>query len=132
MKKAFKERKILCFDCAIYLVQPVRVIALGIITLFAWLQMAYPDGDIGFYHMNYLFTPMVWNTFVIFELLYMPFIIAIERKEFNLRMLWGYFTFIFYNFTWIPITVQGMIDKNKTEWSHTKHTRQISIDEFNK
>lgn len=132
MKKAFRERKILCFDCAIYLVQPIRVIALGIITLFAWLQMAYPDGDIGFYHMNYLFTPMVWNTFVIFELLYMPFVIAIERKEFNLRMLWGYITFIFYNFTWIPITVQGMIDKNKTEWSHTKHTRQITIDEFNK
>ncbi len=132
MKKAFTERKILCFDCAIYLVQPIRVIALGIITLFAWLQMAYPDGDIGFYHMNYLFTPMVWNTFVIFELLYMPFVIAIERKEFNFRMLWGYLTFIFYNFTWIPITIQGMIDKNKTEWSHTKHTRQISIDEFNK
>ena len=132
MKKSFSEGKFVCFDCAIYLVQPIRIIALGIITLFAWLQMAYPNGDIGFFHMDYLFSPIVWNTFVILQFMYMPVIIAIERKEFTSRMFWGYITFMFYNLTWIPIAIQGMIDKNKTEWSHTKHTRQITIDDFQK
>lgn len=132
MKKAFKEGKFLCFDCAIYLVQPIRIIALGFITLFAWLQAAYPDGNIGFFHMSYLFSPIVWNTFVILQLLYMPFVIALERKQFDVRMFFGYIAFMFYNLTWIPIAVQGMIDKNKTEWSHTKHTRQITIEEFEK
>jgi len=132
MKKAIKERKLTCFDCAVYLVQPVRVIALGIITIMAWLQIVYPDGNIGLFQMSYLFTPVVWNTFVVLDLLYMPAVVAYERREFNMRMFWYYLTYIVYNLTWIPITIQGMIDKNKTEWSHTKHTRQISIDEFEK
>lgn len=132
MKKAFKEKKIMCFDCAVYLIQPARVIASGLVTLFAWLQFAYPDGNVGFFQMSYLFTPMVWNTFVVLQMMYMPLVIAYERKEFTLRMFWGYLTFMVYNLTWIPITIQGIIDKNKTEWSHTKHTRQISIEEFNR
>ena len=132
MKKAFKEKKMMCFDCAVYLIQPARVIASGLVTLFAWLQIAYPDGNIGFFQMSYLFTPIVWNTFVVLQMMYMPIVIAYERKEFTLRMFWGYLTFMVYNLTWIPITIQGIIDKNKTEWSHTKHTRQISIEEFNR
>jgi len=92
----------------------------------------YPDGNIGLFQMSYLFTPVVWNTFVVLDLLYMPAVVAYERREFNMRMFWYYLTYIVYNLTWIPITIQGMIDKNKTEWSHTKHTRQISIDEFEK
>lgn len=132
MKKAFKEKKMMCFDCAVYLIQPARVIASGLVTLFAWLQIAYPDGNVGFFQMSYLFSPMVWNTFVVLQMMYMPIVIAYERKEFTLRMFWGYLTFMVYNLTWIPITIQGIIDKNKTEWSHTKHTRQISIEEFNR
>lgn len=132
MKKAFKEKKMMCFDCAVYLIQPARVIASGLVTLFAWLQIAYPDGNVGFFQMSYLFTPVVWNTFVVLQMMYMPIVIAYERKEFTLRMFWGYLTFMVYNLTWIPITIQGIIDKNKTEWSHTKHTRQISIEEFNR
>ncbi len=132
MKKAFAEKKMMCFDCAVYLIQPARVIASGLVTLFAWLQIAYPDGNVGFFQMSYLFTPIVWNTFVVLQMMYMPIVIAYERKEFTLRMFWGYLTFMVYNLTWIPITIQGIMDKNKTEWSHTKHTRQISIDEFNR
>ncbi len=132
IKKAFSEGSFVSFDCALYLIQPIRVISMGIITLFAWLQMAYPDGDIGFFHMSYLFSPMVWNTFVVLQFMYMPIVIAVERKMFDRRMLLGYLTFIVYNLTWIPITIQGVIDKNKTEWSHTKHTRQIRIEDFEK
>lgn len=132
VKKAFKEGKFMCLDCALYLVQPIRIISMGIVTLFAWLQMAYPDGNIGFFQMSYLFSPIVWNTFVVLQFMYMPVVIAIERKQFDRKMLWGYITFMFYNLTWIPITIQGVIDKNKTEWSHTKHTRQIRIEDFEK
>ena len=69
---------------------------------------------------------------MILQLLYMPFVIALERKQFDVRMFFGYIAFMFYNLTWIPIAIQGMIDKNKTEWSHTKHTRQITIEDFEK
>lgn len=32
-----------------------------------------------------------------------------------------------YTLTWIPITIQGMLNKNNKEWSHTKHVREIGI-----
>jgi cellulose synthase/poly-beta-1,6-N-acetylglucosamine synthase-like glycosyltransferase len=34
-----------------------------------------------------------------------------------------------YSLTWIPITIQGIADKNKKDWEHTKHVRQIGISE---
>lgn len=33
----------------------------------------------------------------------------------------------FYTLTWIPITIQGILNKNNKEWSHTKHVRKIEI-----
>lgn len=41
-----------------------------------------------------------------------------------------YLLYGFYTLSWIPITIQGVIDRNKKEWSHTKHTRQISIEDI--
>lgn len=32
-----------------------------------------------------------------------------------------------YTLTWIPITIQGILDKNNKEWNPTKHVRSIEI-----
>ena len=32
-----------------------------------------------------------------------------------------------YTLTWIPITIQGILNKNNKEWNHTKHVRKIEI-----
>lgn len=40
-----------------------------------------------------------------------------------------YLLYGIYILTWIPITIQGIMDKDNKEWSHTKHIRQISIQE---
>ena len=32
-----------------------------------------------------------------------------------------------YTLTWIPITIQGILNKNNKEWSHTKHVRNVEI-----
>lgn len=38
-----------------------------------------------------------------------------------------YLLYGIYSLTWIPITIQGILNKNNKEWSHTKHVRQIGI-----
>ncbi|MNI72675.1 hypothetical protein D3C73_1286300 [compost metagenome] len=38
-----------------------------------------------------------------------------------------YLLYAIYTLTWIPITIQGILNKNNKEWSHTKHVRQIGI-----
>lgn len=47
----------------------------------------------------------------------------------NFLMFFRYLLYSIYTLTWIPITIQGIMDKNNKEWSHTKHVRQISIQE---
>lgn len=42
------------------------------------------------------------------------------------RFIW-YLLYMLYTLSWVPITIQGIIDKDKKEWSHTKHVRQIGI-----
>ena len=131
IKKGIKEKKLSCIDCATYLVQPIRILALGIITFFAYVQTFYPDGDIGFIQIGYLFdNSWVWTLICLIQALYMPFVVLYERREFKPIMIPYYFTYIVYNFTWVPIAILGMAGKNNTEWSHTKHTRTISVDEL--
>ncbi|MCX7714841.1 MAG: glycosyltransferase [Clostridia bacterium] len=133
VKKAVNDKDWTALDCAIYLVQPVRVLAMAVILFMSWAQTFYPDGNLGFIQMSYLFkSPVVWNVVVALQFLYTPFVLAFERKEFNRKMFISYLAYIVYQFTWIPITIQGMIDRKKTEWAHTVHTRQITIAEFEK
>ena len=42
----FVERNIVPFDCAIYLLQPVRIITMGAITVMGWLQTAFPESNL--------------------------------------------------------------------------------------
>jgi cellulose synthase/poly-beta-1,6-N-acetylglucosamine synthase-like glycosyltransferase len=54
---------------------------------------------------------------------------AMIDKKHSLKIFVWYLLYGIYTLTWIPITIQGIIDKDKKEWSHTKHMRQISIQE---
>ena len=137
IKKGVREKHLSCIDCAVYLVQPIRIIATGIITFFAYTQTFFPDGDLGFIQLAYLFPESavwttVWNIIAVTQLLYAPFVIWYERREMSLKMIFYYFTCLIYNFTWIPIAIQGLIEKNKTEWAHTEHTRAVTMEDIEK
>lgn len=54
-------------------------------------------------------------------------LIAMIDKKHSLKIFVWYLLYGVYTLTWIPITIQGILDKDKKEWSHTKHIRQISI-----
>ena len=127
LKKAIKEKNIVAFDCATYLLQPLRIIVYGIITLFTALQFFYPQG--GLFQMNYIIPNYVWMVFLVAQFLYGPLIIMSERR-FNLKVLLAYAVYPFYNLTWVPITLIGWIHSDKKEWSHTAHTRKINMSEL--
>ncbi|MBQ2897318.1 MAG: glycosyltransferase family 2 protein [Clostridia bacterium] len=132
VKKGFKEKNIIPIDCAFYLFQPIRLIAMFMILLMGYLQTFYPNGDFGFFQMQYLFsTPLIWNTIVIAQLLYLPTVLALEGKM-NWKVIKGYVPYYFYTFTWFPIAIVGVVKKNNKEWFHTQHTRTISLQELNK
>ena len=45
----------------------------------------------------------------------------------NLVLLFRFLLYGVYTITWVPITIQGILNKNNKEWSHTKHVRKIEI-----
>jgi len=51
--------------------------------------------------------------------------ILLGKKE--LILFFRFWLYSFYTLTWFPITIQGILNKNNKEWSHTKHVRKIEI-----
>ena len=45
----------------------------------------------------------------------------------NLILFFRFLLYGLYTLTWIPITIQGILNKNNKEWSHTKQVRKIEI-----
>ena len=129
--RGIKTRSLSCIYCAVYLVQPIRIIAMGIIMFFSYAQSFYPSGDLGFVQLQYLFgTPLFWNVIALFQLCYMPFVVIYERKSFRWKMLPYFFMYLIYNLTWVPIAVQGLLGFKKTDWSHTVHSKNLSLDDL--
>ncbi|MDP4092307.1 MAG: glycosyltransferase family 2 protein [Bacillota bacterium] len=127
LKKSFKEGNLISFDCAIYLFQPIRFIFIGLITIMMWIQTIFPQSP--FYTLKYVFPTEVWYIFVILQFFYGPLVILAEKK-FSLKVIWGFLVYPIYCLTWVPITIQGFLSKDNKNWSHTAHTREISINDL--
>lgn len=180
MKNAFKKVDFISFDCALYTIQPFITLLLGISILLTLVQNNSPHG-LNIFVINNMLPGYVWKGFSIFQFMFTPFIMILERKlkkslfaflalyslnivitslifgnqsniikiasenvlylclfviiisvvsgKKSVKLFIRYILYGVYTLTWIPITVQGIMNKNNKEWSHTKHTRQIGIDE---
>ncbi|HEX9060570.1 MAG TPA: glycosyltransferase family 2 protein [Clostridia bacterium] len=126
-KKAFSEGDLSAFDCAIYLFQPIRFILIGLISVMMWIQTLYPESP--FFCLKYVFPAKVWYVFVLLQFFYGPAVIVSEKK-FNPKVLIGFLLYPFYCLTWVPISIQGFLGRNNKDWSHTAHTREITINDL--
>jgi len=128
-KKALKEHNIIAFDCGVYLFQPVRFLFIGLLTLMMWIQSIFPDTP--FFSLKDLFPIEVWYVFVTIQFFYGPLVVLAARKL-NFKVFAGFLVYPLYCLTWAPITIQGFLRKNEKNWSHTIHTRKISINDLEK
>lgn len=125
--KAFKDSDLVAFDCAIYLFQPIRFVFIGLITITMWIQAIFPESP--FYSLRLVFPEIIWYIFVVLQFFYGPLVILAEKK-FSLKVIQGFILYPIYCLTWVPITIQGFLTKSNKNWSHTEHTREISIKEL--
>lgn len=131
--KAVKDRDMSALDCAIYVLNPLKILALGVLTIMGFVNIVSPEAAINSCQIyNLIDIPALWSIVSILSLLYTPLVVTYEKREFNFKLLASYLLYGVYSLTWIPITIQGLIDKNKTEWSHTAHVRTIDIAEVEK
>ncbi len=126
-KQLFKERNIHCFDCMVYLVQPLILAVMGICMVMGFVQSFCPNIDLWF--MPYKAMPeLVWNVFFFAQICFTPLVLWLEKKL-NAKTIAYYIPYLLFAYTWIPLAFIGIAKKNKREWFHTQHTRTISINE---
>jgi cellulose synthase/poly-beta-1,6-N-acetylglucosamine synthase-like glycosyltransferase len=134
LKKFIKEFNFTALDCALYSVQPITIVVLGIATIIDGLTKIknLPELINWFLNINNLNTVTVVLLIVaILQFIYTPIVLFLDKKL-SLKVLFYYLIFPIYTITWIPISIQGIIDKNKKDWNHTVHTRSVSINELEK
>jgi cellulose synthase/poly-beta-1,6-N-acetylglucosamine synthase-like glycosyltransferase len=134
VKKSFKELNFAALDCALYSVQPIVIVMLGAAALFDGINKikslpTIMDNLGGAFEFNTITAILVIIT--VLQFLYTPIILMMDKKL-NFKVFLYYLIFPVYTLTWIPIAVQGIIDKNKKEWSHTQHTRSVNISDLEK
>lgn len=126
IKKSVKEKNLMPFDCAIYLLQPLRIVTMGVITIMGWIQATSPDSNL----VVWGFVPTgIWSVVVVVQFAWGPLVLYTQGR-FTKRTIWGYVPYIVYSLTWVPIAILGIANKNNKEWFHTQHTRKIRIEEM--
>lgn len=149
MKKGIVEFNMTAIDCALYSIQPLIIIILGIAMLISYVNKLINFNYSGAVHsLNKLsdFGSVVSSitnisnigtiTIVLFvvsvlQFIYTPVVLILEKKL-NLKVFLYYLVFPVYTITWLPISIHGIIDRNKKEWSHTVHTRSVNISDLEK
>jgi len=136
LKKAIKDRDFIALDCALYTIQPITIILIGVSMIVSAVNYGARALDI-ISNVNAGVTVgtgmfVTWAILVgVLEFVYTPLILIIEKKL-DLKIFWYYIIYPIYSLSWVPISIQGMIDKDNKEWNHTEHTRSISIEEIEK
>jgi cellulose synthase/poly-beta-1,6-N-acetylglucosamine synthase-like glycosyltransferase len=129
IKKAVKSKDLIALDCALYLLQPIKYVFVGLVSVLLWLQILQTSAPPA--AIQNFFPAHIWNFFTVLQMFFGPLVIFSEQK-FNWRTLWGFIVFPLYCLTWVPITIQGFLSKGNKIWAHTPHTRVITIEEIEK
>ncbi|MFA6309466.1 MAG: glycosyltransferase family 2 protein [Clostridia bacterium] len=122
--KAVKEKDRVSFDAVMYLIQPFVIVANGI---------ALVTGSAIFIRNR---TQFVQNSnilmFILLMLIFTYYTVTfvIAEGKMTAKILKYFILFPLYNLTWVPIILQGFIHRNENEWVHTKHVRDLDIDDM--
>lgn len=126
LRKAIKERNAIALDLSLYLMQPIIVVVNGIGVLTGPIYLIFVLLDKKPFSMTDFLV-----IFLSFASMYISIIfVLIEGKLKSLKILKYLLLMPIYNLTWVPIIIQGFIDKDKKEWFHTAHTRNMDISDL--
>lgn len=122
-------------DCALYSVQPLVTVLLGMSMLIGLVQNSLISlnfiSGVFFNSFNITQVNIALAVLGVTQFIYTPFILILEKK-FNFKVFLYYLIYPVYTLTWIPISFIGIIHKNDKEWNHTAHTRSVSITDLEK
>ena len=124
INKGIRERKFMYIDAAIHLFQP----ALVMIATFFILTNLVSTFQLHYSNIFTLVMPWTgWQILSTVQFLYPVAALALDRLPW--RAYVGIILYPVFIYSWIPIVFLGFMNRKDKQWSHTKHTRSISIED---
>jgi cellulose synthase/poly-beta-1,6-N-acetylglucosamine synthase-like glycosyltransferase len=125
--KGIKERNVALIDCAVYTLQPYLIIIGAAMLLIPFVNTYIMDGDL--FVISTQVAPMFFKLYGITQFMMIPLCLFYDKKL-SYKLFLYYPTYMLYCITWIPIAIEGIIMMKNKEWSHTLHTRKVTIHEL--
>ena len=123
--QGIKERSWAKIDSALYAANVYNLFIGSVLTLIYWIDYLLPGEKLSsIYHYTYSW--ITWFPFITYVLLILSLIV--ERVP--LRIYKSLITFPIYLLSWSPITMYAFFTQNNKQWSHTKHTRVMRLEDM--
>ena len=130
LKKSIVNLDFRAFDCAMYVFQPFTVLIFAVAYILSFIISITAPVYTGIEAtVNFNFMNLTLKILGIVQFVYTPLVLLMDKKI-SFKIVISYLIYPLYTITWIPVTIAGIIDKNKKYWEKTVHTRNISIDEI--
>ena len=125
--KGIRERRLMYFDAAVHLFQPALVMIATFFMLTNFISILQT-------HYTHVFTLMMpWSGWQILSAItYLSPVAALALDRLPWRAYIGIILYPVFIYSWIPIVFLGFLNRKDKQWSHTKHTRSISIEDVAK
>lgn len=137
IKKSISSFNFVPFDCALYSIQPIITILIGISAISGIIQkimVTYnmvSNFNVVIYSMDFNLFTILAIIFSILQYIYTPLVLILEKKL-SYKVFLYYIIYPLYVITWFPISIQGILNKNNKDWNHTIHTRSVKIKDLRK
>ncbi len=125
--KGIKEKNAILLDCALYTLQPYLIILGGLMIFIPILNVYLFDSEM--FVLTVSLFPSFFKIYGFIQFLLIPFSLFVDNKL-SYKLFLYYPVYLLYCITWIPIAIEGILMMKDKEWSHTKHTRKLSIHEL--
>jgi len=124
LKKTLLDRDPVALDSALYLIQPFVIVANGVSLIASIIKLAF------FTELSHLMTlnSLLFGALIV-ALTYINIVFVFIEGKLSKKIAAYFLLFPLYSLTWIPIIIQGFIQRKNKEWVHTVHTRALDINE---
>lgn len=127
-KQGIMERKLMKFDTAVYLFQPMRSLVVFVMSLMMLIVSYLPvTNSLGVSPFTQIIPTNVWVAISAVLFLEMPFALMLERI--NWRAYIGLILAPMFLWTWGPVTCYAYLTRKNRVWYHTEHKRSMRLDQ---
>ncbi len=128
LKAGVKERNLTKFDAAIYTISVYNTLLGFVLTIWLWIDAILPGPQL--IRSVYHFLPW-WLVGIAVAVTVLQFPIALKLEGVRMRKMYVHLlTLPLFLISWWPITLYAFFTQNNKNWSHTRHTRVLRLEEL--